>query len=60
MSPRTVLTWAENADHLRDRSASRSASPSSTSATSRAADLVAEFYQRCFGVDLVEAAIAQK
>ena len=34
MSPRTVITWAENADIFAAMSASRSASPSSTSATS--------------------------
>ncbi len=51
MSPRTVITWAENAASSAT-SASPSGSPSSTSATKSSARCVAEYYQRCFGKEL--------
>ena len=51
MSPRTVITWAENAEIFNDVGfAFRS--PSSTSATNWSGPVVAEFYQRCFGEEL--------
>ena len=55
MSPRTVLTWAENADILGDIGfAFRVTFLNKCDELERAT--VAEFYQRCFGEDLPESA----
>jgi len=55
MSPRTVLTWAENAEIFGDVGfAFRLTFLNKCDETERA--LVAEYYQRCFGKDLPEAA----
>ena len=54
MSPRTVITWAENADILGDIGfAFRLSFLNKCDEMERAT--VAEFYQRCFGEDLPEA-----
>ena len=56
MSPRTVITWAENATIFGDVGfAFRLTFLNKCDETERA--LVAEFYQRCFGKDLPESAI---
>jgi len=53
MSPRTVITWAENADIFNDVAlAFRLSFVNKCDELERA--LVAEFYQRCFGEDLPE------
>ncbi|MBB3810703.1 cobaltochelatase subunit CobS [Pseudochelatococcus contaminans] len=55
MSPRTVLTWAENADIFGDLAfAFRLTFLNKCDETER--PLVAEFYQRCFGQELPESA----
>ena len=55
MSPRTVLTWAENADIFGDIGfAFRVTFLNKCDELERAT--VAEFYQRCFGEDLPESA----
>ncbi len=59
MSPRTVINWAENATIFGQVEYSfRLAFLNKCDEAER--PIIAEFYQRCFGVDLVEAAIAQK
>jgi cobaltochelatase CobS len=56
MSPRTVITWAENADIFGDIGfAFRVTFLNKCDELERA--LVAEFYQRCFGKDLPESAV---
>ncbi|MBT9291160.1 cobaltochelatase subunit CobS [Prosthecodimorpha staleyi] len=56
MSPRTVLTWAENADIFGDVGfAFRVTFLNKCDETER--PKVAEFYQRCFGKDLPESAL---
>ena len=56
MSPRTVITWAENAEIFGDIGfAFRLTFLNKCDELERA--LVAEFYQRCFGKDLPESAI---
>lgn len=56
MSPRTVLTWAENADIFKDIGfAFRLTFLNKCDELERA--LVAEFYQRCFGQELPESAV---
>jgi cobaltochelatase CobS len=56
MSPRTVITWAENADIFNDVGfAFRLTFLNKCDELERA--LVAEFYQRCFGVELPESAL---
>jgi cobaltochelatase CobS len=56
MSPRTVLTWAENAEIFRDIGfAFRLTFVNKCDELERA--LVAEFYQRCFGKELPESAV---
>ena len=56
MSPRTVITWAENADIFKDIGfAFRLTFLNKCDELERA--LVAEFYQRCFGQELPESAI---
>jgi cobaltochelatase CobS len=56
MSPRTVITWAENADIFKDIGmAFRLTFLNKCDELERA--LVAEFYQRSFGVDLPESAV---
>ena len=53
MSPRTVITWAENAQIFRDVGfAFRLSFLNKCDETERG--IVAEFYQRCFGEDLPE------
>ncbi|WP_193174698.1 cobaltochelatase subunit CobS [Oricola nitratireducens] len=55
MSPRTVLTWAENADIFKDVGfAFRLTFLNKCDDLERT--LVAEFYQRCFGEELAESA----
>lgn len=55
MSPRTVITWAENALIFRDRElAFRLSFLNKCDEAERAT--VAEYYQRCFGVDLMDSA----
>ena len=56
MSPRTVITWAENADIFKDIGfAFRLTFLNKCDELERA--LVAEFYQRCFGQELPESAV---
>ncbi|MFA7429143.1 MAG: cobaltochelatase subunit CobS [Rhodospirillaceae bacterium] len=56
MSPRTVLTWAENADIFKDVAyAFKVTFLNKCDETER--PVVAEYYQRCFGTDLPESAI---
>ena len=56
MSPRTVITWAENADIFKDVGfAFRLTFLNKCDELERA--LVAEFYQRCFGQELPESAL---
>jgi cobaltochelatase CobS len=56
MSPRTVLTWAENAEIFKDVGlAFRLTFLNKCDELERA--LVAEFYQRCFGQELPESAL---
>jgi cobaltochelatase CobS len=56
MSPRTVLTWAENAEIFKDIGFSfRLTFLNKCDELERA--LVAEFYQRCFGQELSESAL---
>jgi cobaltochelatase CobS len=56
MSPRTVITWAENADIFNDVGfAFRLTFLNKCDELER--PVVAEFYQRCFGEDLPESAI---
>ncbi|QXX75503.1 cobaltochelatase subunit CobS [Methylovirgula sp. HY1] len=56
MSPRTVITWAENAEIFNDLGfAFRLTFLNKCDELER--NLVAEFYQRCFGQDLPESAI---
>ena len=56
MSPRTVITWAENADIFKDIGfAFRLTFVNKCDELERA--LVAEFYQRCFGKELPESAV---
>jgi cobaltochelatase CobS len=55
MSPRTVITWAENAEIFQDVGfAFRLTFLNKCDELERAS--VAEFYQRCFGEDLPESA----
>jgi cobaltochelatase CobS len=55
MSPRTVITWAQNADIFADVGfAFRLTFLNKCDELERA--IVAEFYQRCFGEDLPESA----
>ena len=56
MSPRTVITWAENADIFKDIGfAFRLTFVNKCDELERT--LVAEFYQRCFGQELPESAL---
>jgi cobaltochelatase CobS len=56
MSPRTVITWAENADIFKDIGfAFRLTFLNKCDELER--PLVAEFYQRCFGQDLPESSV---
>jgi cobaltochelatase CobS len=56
MSPRTVITWAENADIFHDIGfAFRLTFLNKCDELER--PIVAEFYQRCFGVELPESAV---
>ena len=56
MSPRTVITWAENADIFRDIAfAFRVTFLNKCDELERG--IVAEFYQRCFGVELKESTV---
>src|SRR5438445_12192210 len=56
MSPRTVITWAENADIFKDIGfAFRLTFLNKCDELER--PIVAEFYQRCFGVELPESSI---
>jgi len=56
MSPRTVITWAENAEIFKDIGfAFRLTFLNKCDELERS--MVAEFYQRCFGVDLPESAV---
>jgi len=57
MSPRTVITWAENANIFKDVGlAFRMTFLNKCDETERAT--VAEYYQRCFGTELPETGIA--
>ena len=56
MSPRTVITWAENADIFKDVGfAFRLTFVNKCDELER--PIVAEFYQRCFGQELPESSI---
>jgi cobaltochelatase CobS len=56
MSPRTVITWAENADIFKDVAfAFRLTFLNKCDELERS--IVAEFYQRCFGVELKESSV---
>src|SRR5919198_3870603 len=56
MSPRTVITWAENADIFKDLGfAFRLTFLNKCDELER--PIVAEFYQRCFGVELPESTV---
>ncbi len=56
MSPRTVLSWAENAEIFGDvEHAFRLSFLNKCDRAERS--LIAEYYQRCFGVDLPEGAV---
>ena len=56
MSPRTVITWAENADIFKDIGfAFRLTFLNKCDELER--PLVAEFYQRCFGQELPESSV---
>ena len=56
MSPRTVIIWAENADIFKDIGfAFRVTFLNKCDELER--PIVAEFYQRCFGVELAESAV---
>jgi cobaltochelatase CobS len=56
MSPRTVLTWAENADIFKDIGmAFRLTFLNKCDELERS--IVAEFYQRCFGQELTESSL---
>ena len=58
MSPRTVITWAENATILGDITvAFRLSFLNKCDEIER--PTVAEYYQRCFGIDLPEAPVRQ-
>ena len=57
MSPRTVITWAENADIFKDVGlAFRMTFLNKCDETER--PTVAEYYQRCFGTELPETGVA--
>ena len=56
MSPRTVITWAENSKILRHRLCVPR-HLSRTSATNWERPLVAEFYQRCFNAELTKSSV---
>ena len=56
MSPRTVLTWAENAEIFDDVAfAFRCTFLNKCDETER--PIVAEYYQRCFGTELPESGV---
>jgi cobaltochelatase CobS len=56
MSPRTVIMWAENADIFKDIGfAFRLTFLNKCDELER--PIVAEFYQRCFGVELPESSV---
>ena len=56
MSPRTVITWAENAEIFNDIGfAFRLTFLNKCDELER--PIVAEFYQRCFGVELPESSV---
>jgi cobaltochelatase CobS len=56
MSPRTVITWAENADIFKDVGfAFRLTFLNKSDELER--PIIAEFYQRCFGVELPESSV---
>src|SRR5207249_11684568 len=56
MSPRTVITWAENADIFKDLGfAFRLTFLNKCDELER--PIVAEFYQRCFGQELPESSV---
>ena len=58
MSPRTVITWAENALIFGDKTtAFRLSFLNKCDEVER--PTVAEYYQRCFGIDLPEAPVRQ-
>ena len=58
MSPRTVITWAENADIFKDVGfAFRLTFLNKCDEAERA--LVAEYYQRVFGTDLPESVVSK-
>jgi cobaltochelatase CobS len=59
MSPRTVITWAENAEIFNDLGfAFRVTFLNKCDETER--PQIAEFYQRCFGTELPESVVAKK
>jgi cobaltochelatase CobS len=59
MSPRTVITWAENARLFDDLGAAfRMTFLNKCDELER--PIVAEYYQRCFNVDLKESAVKRK
>lgn len=58
MSPRTVLTWAENAEIFGGDTALSFRLTFLNKCDETERPLVAEYYQRCFGKDLPDAAVA--
>ena len=59
MSPRTVITWAENAEIFDDLGFGfRVTFLNKCDETER--PQIAEFYQRCFGKELPESVVAQR
>ncbi len=58
MSPRTVLTWAENAEIFGGDTALSFRLTFLNKCDEAERPLVAEYYQRCFGKDLPESAVA--
>ncbi len=56
MSPRTVITWAENSEIFKDTAfAFRVTFLNKCDELER--PIVAEYYQRCFGMELPETAV---
>ena len=58
MSPRTVLTWAENAEIFGNDYAYAFRLSFLNKCDEMERPIIAEFYQRCFGVDLPESVIS--
>jgi cobaltochelatase CobS len=57
MSPRTVITWAENADIFGGDVGFAFRVTFVNKCDEMERSIVAEFYQRCFGVELPESSV---